>query len=314
MPCPVTIVAILFYEYFIRIAYRRAPKNYLRMDSSPPTRCDRERREEEEVVNRPDRRASGEFDAIVRVHILDLFRLHLCAQPSDYASLNAVARRIVAARSRPYVPASQASLFKILHSSQPDSLAELARREPASHANFQPNPLTPICPPILPSVLSAQAFTGSSAPRFSAPSELIPIYQSLPQTDAYAPPQTPQPNASFLAPTPQTVAVPASAYSVPPLTQIVSAPVLKFLSKLTAQTVPTRVLPFSSAVAVPAAPTPVAPFPSTLAVPPVPTPVVPSPFTVAVQAAPTTVTTIMFKETPTPTPCSRGSAIFEEDE
>ena len=139
------------------------------MNFSTPTHRDRERRdeekeeeEEEEVVNRPDSRASGKFDATVRFSPLNPFRLHSRAEPCGYASLDSVARRIAAARTRLYVPASQASLFKALHPSQPDSPAGLARREPVSHAARQPNQ---------PIVLSAHALAGSSARRFSAPSK-----------------------------------------------------------------------------------------------------------------------------------------------
>ena len=272
----------------------------------------------EEVVNRPDSRASEEFDATVRFPLFDLFRLHSRAEPRDYASLDAVARRIAAAHTRSYVSTSKASLFESLRPSQPDSPAGLARRKPTSIGATQPNQPMPVCPPILPSVLSAHALAGSSARRFSAQSERTPLCRSLPQTDAYAqllvPPLQPQPNASLIAPTPQTVAVFAAAYSVPPYTQLVSAPVLKFPSTLAALPEPTPVVPFPSEVAVPAGPTPIAPFPSTPAAPPVPTLVAPFPSTVAVQAAPTTVATIVLNNTPTGPPRSRRSALIEDDE
>ena len=131
--CPVIFEVVISADYFICDRRRRALKNYRRIDSSTPTHRDRKRREKK-VVYRPDSRASGEFDATVRFPPLDPFRLHSRAKPRDYASLNAVARRIVAARTRPYVPASQTSFLRFCARRSripaPDSFAVSPLRTP----------------------------------------------------------------------------------------------------------------------------------------------------------------------------------------
>ena len=108
------------------------------MNSSTPTYRNRERCEDEAVVQ--DHTAELlEFNATLRFPPHDPFRLRSRAKTRDYASLDAVAQQIAAARTRPYFTASQASLFNILRLLQLDFPAGLARREPASHAGFQPN-------------------------------------------------------------------------------------------------------------------------------------------------------------------------------
>ena len=82
------------------------------MDSSTPTRRDRERREEDEVAPR--------------------------AEPRDYALLSSVARQIAAARTRPSALSTQTSSIEVLR--QPRSLSPtgLTRSEPASLVAHRP--------------------------------------------------------------------------------------------------------------------------------------------------------------------------------
>ena len=126
------------------------------MDSSTPIRRDRERREEEEVANRPDSRASGEFDATVRFPPLDPSRLQSRTEPRDYASLSSAARQIAAARILPFALSTQTSSFEVLQPSRPltyrthAQLARFDRRSsptPQSAAEFTDPGATPApCP------------------------------------------------------------------------------------------------------------------------------------------------------------------------
>lgn len=62
--------------YWIRVAYRRLPKNYRLINFLTPTYRDRKRRKEQ-VVNRPDSCAFETFDATVRFYFYEFFLLKL---------------------------------------------------------------------------------------------------------------------------------------------------------------------------------------------------------------------------------------------
>ena len=119
------------------------------MVSSTPThnsRVRRKSRKEAEHAGIPDSRTSGHLDATVRFSPHDALRLYASADTRDYQALSSFARQISAARTRPAVPTSQASSFKVLRNSQMVSPVEPATRgEPRYRRNlpqYQANPLS----------------------------------------------------------------------------------------------------------------------------------------------------------------------------
>ena len=181
---------MLFVELFFSlnilfvVAYRRSLRNST-MDSSIPTRDGRTQRRETTIRPAVRTAVSGELDATVRIPPLDFFRLCTQTEPRDYDALNAIARQITAARTRPYLATSQASSCEVLRSSRPPSPVGLTDSGFAPFAAFRPfsvsQPNLPTVPRFPPPIECPKSFVdtiGEVLQQFAAQSATQSAAQS----------------------------------------------------------------------------------------------------------------------------------------
>ena len=108
------------------------------MDSSTPTRRDRDRRDELEFAEGSDSRVFGEFDSSKRFVFINPFRLHSLAEQRDYASLDSPVRQNATARTRPFALSTQILSFEVVRLPSSISLPGLTRNGPASFVTPRP--------------------------------------------------------------------------------------------------------------------------------------------------------------------------------